>query len=138
MSKSLSVLAWLRLARVFQKIDRASEVHLRAWDLNVAQFDVLAQVGSAKGITQQELADRLLVTKGNISQLLDRLERRGFIKRSQEGRTNVLCLTEAGQRLYTEVVPAQEDMVAGHFSSLTEEEQRQLLALLRKLDQAIC
>jgi DNA-binding MarR family transcriptional regulator len=138
MSKSLSVLAWLRLARVFQKIDRISEVHLRAWDLNVAQFDVLAQVGSAKGITQQELANRLLVTKGNISQLLDRLERRGFIMRSQEGRTNMLFLTEVGQKLYAEAVPAQEDMVAGHFSSLTEEEQKQLLALLRKLDQAIC
>jgi len=138
MPKALSVLVWLRLARVFQKIDRLSEVHLRTWDLNVAQFDVLAQVGSAKGITQQELANRLLVTKGNISQLLDRLEQRGLIMRAQEGRTNMLFLTDPGQRLYTKVVPAQEDMIAGQISSLTEEEQKQLLALLRKLDQTIC
>ncbi len=64
-----SVLAWLRLYRVVQKIDRAQSAYLRSWDLNTAQFDVLAHVGAHKGITQQELADSLLVTKGNISQL---------------------------------------------------------------------
>jgi DNA-binding MarR family transcriptional regulator len=132
-----SVMAWMRLARVFQKIDRASEVHLRPWNLNVAQFDVLARVGAAKGITQQELADRLLVTKGNISQLLDRLEQRGLLKRCQEGRTNTLSLTEEGQQLYAQVVPAQEEMVAHHFSALTSQEVNQLLQLLRKLDRAI-
>jgi len=130
-------MAWMRLARVFQKIDRASEVRLRPWNLNVAQFDVLARVGAAKGITQQELADRLLVTKGNISQLLDRLERRGLLKRCQEGRTNTLSLTEEGQQLYAQVVPAQEEMVAQHFSALTSQEVNQLLHLLRKLDRAI-
>ncbi len=132
-----SVMAWMRLARVFQKIDRASEVRLRPWNLNVAQFDVLARVGAAKGITQQELADRLLVTKGNISQLLDRLERRWLLKRCQEGRTNTLSLTEEGQQLYAQVVPAQEEMVAQHFSALTSQEVNQLLHLLRKLDRAI-
>jgi len=130
-------MAWMRLARVFQKIDRASEVRLRPWNLNVAQFDVLARVGAAKGITQQELADRLLVTKGNISQLLDRLERRGLLKRCQEGRTNTLSLTEEGQQLYAQVVPAQEEMVAQHFSALTSQEVNQLLHLLRKLDRSI-
>lgn len=132
-----SVMAWMRLARVFQKIDRASEVRLRPWNLNVAQFDVLARVGAAEGITQQELADRLLVTKGNISQLLDRLERRGLLKRCQEGRTNTLSLTEEGQQLYAQVVPAQEEMVAQHFSALTSQEVNQLLHLLRKLDRSI-
>ena len=130
-------MAWLRLTRVFQKIDRASVVNLRPWDLSVAQFDVLAHVGSAKGITQQELADRLLVTKGNISQLLDRMERRGLLTRCQEGRANSLALTEEGQRLYARVVPVQEEMVAEHFSALSLEEVGQLLRLLRKLDRAI-
>ncbi len=97
----------------------------------------MARVGAAKGITQQELADRLLVTKGNISQLLDRLERRGLLKRCQEGRTNTLSLTEEGQQLYAQVVPAQEEMVAQHFSALTSQEINQLLHLLHKLDRAI-
>ena len=40
-----AVLAWMRLARVYQKVDRASAAHLRRWGLSVAQFDVLARVG---------------------------------------------------------------------------------------------
>lgn len=132
-----AVLAWLRLARVFQKVDRASAEHLRAWGLSMAQFDVIAQVGSAEGITQQELADKLLVTKGNICQLLDRLEQHGFIRRSQQGRVNHLFLTDAGHRLYQEAVPAQETFITQQFSPLAPEEQAQLLAILRKLDHAL-
>jgi DNA-binding MarR family transcriptional regulator len=132
-----AVLAWLRLARVFQKIDRASAEHLRAWGLSLAQFDVLAQVGSSEGITQQELADKLLVTKGNICQLLDRLEQHGLIRRRQEGRVNHLFLTDAGTHLYQEAVPAQEAFITEQLAALAPEEQAQLLALLRKLDHAL-
>ncbi len=137
MLRRASVLAWLRLARVFQKIDRASAEHLRRWGLSVAQFDALAQVGAAPGLTQQELAHHLLVTKGNICQLLDRLEQGGLIERRQEGRTKRLFLTEAGQRLFAEVVPAQERLIASLFSSLAPEEERALLGTLRRLDHAL-
>lgn len=132
-----AVLAWLRMARVFQKMERASAEHLRQWDLSVAQFDVIAQVGTAGGMTQQELADRLLVTKGNVCQLLERLERRGLICRHQEGRANHVFLTEEGQRLRAQVVPAQERLIAEQFSALSNEEQYSLLATLRALDHSL-
>jgi DNA-binding MarR family transcriptional regulator len=135
--QGVALLAWLRLARVFQKVNRASTEHLRAWGLSLAQFDVLAQVGSAEGITQQELADKLLVTKGNICQLLDRLEEHGFIRRHQEGRVNHLFLTDTGQQLYQSVVPSQEAFITEKFSALAAEEQAQLLAILRKLDHTL-
>lgn len=130
------VLAWLRLARIFQKIDRATAEHLRTWDISVAQFDVLAQVGAAEGLMQQELADHLLVTKGNISQLLERLERRGLIRRSPDGRAMRLALTEEGRRLVDEVVPRQEHLIAERLSVLCADDQVALLRLLRKLDRA--
>jgi DNA-binding MarR family transcriptional regulator len=123
--------------RVYQKVDRASAEHLRGWGLSVAQFDVLARVGSQAGIKQQEVADSLLVTKGNVCQLLDRMEDRGLIVRRREGRANHLFLTEAGRRLYDEAVPAQEAMVSERFSALSDEEQAQLHELLRKLDTSL-
>jgi DNA-binding MarR family transcriptional regulator len=131
------LLAWLRLARVFQKVERDSSEHLRGWDLSVAQFDVLAHVGATEGIVQQELADTLLVTKGNVCQLLDRMEGRGLISRRQEGRANRLFLTDAGRRLFAEVVPAHEVVIAERFSVLSEGEQERLHQLLRKLDKAL-
>ena len=132
-----AVFAWLRLARVFQKIDRASSDRFRCRGLSMAQFDVLAHVGAADGPTQQELADRLLVTKGNVCQLLDRMSTAGLLERRQEGRANRLYLTEEGRRLFDEVVPSHEDHIAELLSPLTLEEQQQLLYLTRKLDRAL-
>jgi DNA-binding MarR family transcriptional regulator len=132
-----AVLAWLRLARVFQKIDTRSERFFRTHELNTAQFDVLAQVGAARGMTQQELADALLVTKGNISQLLSKLEQAGMITRQQTGRTNCLSLTARGQAVFEVVVPQQEALIADLLAPLSDDEQRELLRLLRKLDQNI-
>jgi DNA-binding MarR family transcriptional regulator len=132
-----AVLAWLRLARVFQKIDARSERFFRTHGLNTAQFDVLAKVGAASGMTQQELADALLVTKGNISQLLAKMEQDGLIARRQEGRTNCLSLTEQGQALYRLVVPRQEALIAELLAPLSADDQHELLRLLRKLDHGI-
>lgn len=132
--RQYAVLAWLRLARVFQQVDGHSERLFRGQGLSTAQFDVLAQIGATSGITQQELADALLVTKGNISQLLARMEHDGLIARRHEGRTNCLSLTERGQALVARVVPQQEALIAELFAPLTCDEQRELLRLLRKLD----
>ena len=133
----LAVATWMRLARVFEKMQRAGAEQMRHRELSMAQFDVLAQVGSAEGLTQQELADALLVTKGNVCQLLDRMERGDLLRRSQDGRANRIYLTDAGRRLFDDAVPAQEALIAAQLSVLTPVEQRQLMALLRRLDRAL-
>ncbi len=135
-TRRLGVALWTRLARAYERNIRLAEGRLRGWDLSVAQFDVLAQVGAHEGITQQALAKRLLVTQGNITQLLDKLERRGLIRRCPDGRLKRLTLTEEGWRLRERVVPGQEQFQAEQFAALTPEEQRLLLALLRKLQRA--
>ena len=133
----LPVLAWLRLARVFQKVNQAAAEHLRGFNLNVAQFDVLTRVGAAEGLMQQEVADSLVVTKSNVCQLLDRMERAGLVQRRPDGRANRLYLTRAGRRLYDEVVPAHERLIAEQFSALSPSEQVQLLGMLRTVDRAL-
>jgi len=127
----------MRLARVYQKVDRASAVHLRGWGLSVAQFDVLARVGGREGMTQQELAETLLVTKGNVCQLLDRMEADGLIERRREGRAKRIYPTPRGRALFAEVVPAQERVVEQQFGVLDPTAQRELLTLLRHLDRRV-
>ena len=133
----IAIMTWLRLARVYQKIDRRSIEHLRDFDLSLAQFDVLNHVGAAEGLTQQELANSLLVTKGNVCQLLERIERAGLIERRPEGRANRLFLTAAGRQRLTETQPAQEALIERAIAPLNPDEQRTLLDLLRKLDRAL-
>ena len=135
--KTPALLGWMRLMRVYHKVERRSAERLKGWGLSVAQFDVLAHVGAAEGITQQELADSLVVSKGNVCQLLDKMEGRGWISRVQEGRANRLFLTYEGRRLFEDVVPVHEAGIAERFSVLSEADQAQLHELLRKFDRAL-
>ncbi len=135
--KTPALLGWMRLMRVYHKVERRSAARLKGWGLSVAQFDVLAHVGAAEGITQQELADSLVVSKGNVCQLLDKMEGRGWISRVQEGRANRLFLTYEGRRLFEDVVPVHEAGIAERFSVLSEADQAQLHELLRKFDRVL-
>lgn|SRR5690625_1553201 len=135
-SRSPALLAWLRMARLVARTHRDAAAKLREFDLSNAQFDVIAQIGSSDGPTQQQLAEKLLVTQGNVCQLLDGLQARGLVERRKSGRSNHLYLTGEGRKLYSAAVPAQETWQAERLSGLEPDEQRQLLKLLRKLEQS--
>ncbi|QQK75046.1 MarR family transcriptional regulator [Salicibibacter cibarius] len=131
--KQRGLLLWFRLAHFFQQSVKASNQHLAPYDLSIAQFDLLVQIGTHQPITQQELAQKLLVSKGNITQLIKRMENRALITRRQEWKTKYITLTEQGKELYQEVVPKQENFQASQFQTLDKDEQIQLLHLLTKL-----
>ena len=124
------------MARFTNKATRISGEQLRHRNLSLGQFGVLAHVGGAEGMSQTELADTLSLTQGNVCQLVDKMERAGLVVRRPEGRTNRLYLTECGQELYDQVVPAHEALIDGLFSRLSAEQQVELLGLVRTLDRA--
>lgn len=134
MRRGISIFLWIRLSRVRRKYERAASEHLRDWHLNLAQFDLLTTIQFSEGITQLDLSKQLLVTQGNITQLLDKLEERGLITRRQEGRTKCLHLTEQGRQLLNTVTTAHFAWNEEQFAQLSATEQEQLLKLLRKLD----
>lgn len=132
----LGLLIWFRISRIFNRSIREANQHLKQWNLSAAQFDVLAQIGSRQGLTQQELADKLFVTKGNIAQLLSKMEDQGWIRREQSSKNKCLFLTETGQQLHDNVVPKQEFFQSSQFDGLDEDEKRQLLLLLKKIQKS--
>jgi DNA-binding MarR family transcriptional regulator len=134
---SAPVLTWFRLARTVHRIGRTADEHLRGWGLTGPQVGMLLQIAAAEGQTQQELACDMDVTKGNISQMVTKLERDGLIRREQRGAANELFLTCEGRRLLDEVVPEHDALIEQHFVGLSQEEQSQLRALLRKLERSL-
>jgi DNA-binding MarR family transcriptional regulator len=65
------------------------------------------------------------------------MEGRGLILRQREGRNNRIFLTKEGRRLFNDVVPAHETLIAERFSALSHAEQARLHELLRELDLAL-
>lgn len=131
------VLAWMRLMRVYHKMDRRTADEMRPRNLSVSRFDVLNHAGAREGRTQQELADALFVTKGNICQLLDGMERDNLLYRRRRGRTNLIYLTDEGRVLREQALHKHEQRIADDMSALSSQEQRTLISLLRKLDKSL-
>ena len=133
-----SMQAWLALIRVYEKMQKHASEHLQCYDLSPAQYDVLAQLLEAPGISQQELAERLMVTKGNVCTLLDRMEKKDLVVREEDPndrRLHALYLTDEGSRIAREAVPAYARFVREHMSALlSSEEQEELQHLLSRLD----
>jgi len=132
-----ALLSWLRLARIFQRIDRVSETLLQQWNLSAGMFDVLAHVARMEGVNQRELGQVMVVTKGNIAHHVVRLEERKLVVRRPQGRSNRLFVTDAGRALVAQAMPVVQNLVIDMFSGLSSEEQWQLHGLLRKLDRTI-
>jgi DNA-binding MarR family transcriptional regulator len=131
-----AVRAWVRMLRLSQKVQPTLVEKLRGLGLNPAEFDILDTLAAREGLTQQELADALFVTKGNMTYHLCRMEGRGLVDRRPEGRKNRLYLTGEGRRLLEEALPEHEALIGERFSGLSVEERAQLADLLGKLERS--
>ena len=106
---------WFRFVRLNRRVTGAMAGVLRGLGLSIPQFDLISTLGEREGLTQQELAQRLYVTKGNVSGLVDRLVEAGLVERRPipgDRRSHALHLTAEGRRLATAGLDAQADYVA--------------------------
>ena len=137
--RSWEVKVVVALLKFHSRLERCLSGGLAAHGMTLAQHDVLMTLCHGDGITQQELAERLLVTKANVVGLIDRVGAAGWVERRpdpEDRRVNRLYLTDAGRKLARAAAPGQHALVKKIFGSLTEAELRQLHALLGRLDGA--
>jgi DNA-binding MarR family transcriptional regulator len=116
---------WFRLIRLNSRMESIVAERLRDIGLSVPQCDILTSLWEQEGISQQQLAERLYVTKGNISGLVDRLVAAGLVeRRAPEGdrRAHAVFLTEPGRQAAEKAIAAQRLFVAETFGRLSESE----------------
>lgn len=132
--RPLGLLIWLRMARFVQRSNQISNEFLSQSGLSIAQFEVLNHIKVYQPVTQTDLGSRLLVTGGGISRMLSRLESCGLISRETEWKTKYISLTDKGRALLDTIYPDQVRLQASMFDDvLTDEEQKQLYTLMRKV-----
>ena len=116
-----------KISRRFFRENYSSEAH----------FNLLVTLMRSEGpMTQNELSQKLLVDKSNITGLLDKLEALGQVKRNKvpgDRRSYHVTLTKAGRELVEGLDGVYAEMVEQVMSVFTEEECRQFVSLTRKL-----
>ncbi len=106
---------------------------IKALGLSVPQCDVLTTLSEMEGVSQQELAARLYVTKGNISGLVDRLVAAGLVERrsiASDKRSNAVYLTPEGRAMADKGINIQRSYVTETLGHMPPERLADLEALL--------
>jgi DNA-binding MarR family transcriptional regulator len=134
-SDHAGVSAWIRLIKAYNLVLR--ETRGRLTECTLSQFDVVAHLVREKhGMTAVELSRRLLVTAGNITGLIDRMEKSGLVKRvrdTKDRRTIRIQLTQKGTKLAQSVIPRHSADIESIFTALSDSEKNQLHKALDKL-----
>jgi len=132
--------AWVRLMRAQQAVLARVERELKDAGLPpLGWYDVLLELSRADEgrLRQFEIGERVLLSKFNLSRLLDRLEDEGLVKRescAEDRRGANVVITRAGRELQKRMWPVYEQAIAKHFARHYSEEQAAALAeLLRPL-----
>ncbi len=129
---------WIRLLGV----TRGAESHLREFlrldhDTTLPRFDVLAALYRRRdGVTMSELSRMLLVSNGNATTVVDRLEADGLVRRTPsetDRRTVFVALTPAGLTLFERLAEEHEREISRLFGGLSEADLDRLTEILKRM-----
>ena len=133
---NLALGLWVKLARATSTFNKLTTEDIRTYGLTEPQFAVLECLGHLGPMKLSTLSKKMLVSGGNITCVVDNLQKDGLVERvpSKEDRRAILVqLTQKGNRMFGEIFVRHAEFVASLSSVLGESEQRTLSELLKKL-----
>ena len=133
----LQATSWIAVVETYQECNRRYAAMLREFDLTVPQFDALnAMVSLGPDALPKRIADRMLVTRGNVTGVLNRLQEHGLIvtRPSPNDRRSFVCeLTSAGTRLFDTARRAAALFIEEQLSPFTESEMRDIEETMHRM-----
>ena len=130
-----SLRLWLRLLSCTTRVEDKIRQKLReSFDITLPRFDLMAQLERhPDGLSMGELSRRMMVTGGNITTIVDQLEKEKLVLRVvgvNDRRSFTVKLTQAGKDAFTDMAIAHEAWVADLFEGLSVNQQTELYTLL--------
>lgn len=137
-----TIRAWAGLMRAQQRLLERVEAELKQAALPpLGWYDVLLELHRAPGgrLRQFELGERVLLSKYNLSRLLDRLEQEGLVRREacrEDRRGAHVVITREGKALVRRMWPVYESAIERYFARhLSAAEAQSLAALMQRLQE---
>ena len=128
--------SYVKLARAANTAIGYARIGLEQADLTPSQFAVLEALYHVGPLNLGDLARRILTSSGNLTLVIDNLEKRGLAKRKQQGKDKrfvLATITPAGKKLIARIFPQHARRIVEVMERLSPREQEQLGLLCRKL-----
>jgi MarR family transcriptional regulator, 2-MHQ and catechol-resistance regulon repressor len=128
--------AYTKLMRAAESVTARVGRTMTAADLTISQFGVLEALHHKGPLCQRDIAAKILKSTGNITLVIDNLEKRQLVRRergSEDRRYLTVHLTPGGAALIAEVFARVEAAIVAEMTVLSAEEQEQLGTLCKKL-----
>ena len=128
--------SFIKLMRAAESVAARVHQQLPAHNLTISQFGVLEALYHLGPMCQRQLAQKILKSSGNMTMVIDNLEKRNLVVRIrdvQDRRSFRIQLTPEGERLITAIFPDQAQKIAEAFAVLDQSEKRELARLCKKL-----
>lgn len=134
--------ALLNVIQTASMLQKLSDRFFSRFGVTDAQFNMLMILkdSSEEGLSQQELSQRLIVTKSNVVGLVDRLERAGYLKReahSTDRRFNRIVLTTEGRDLVDRVEKFYFEEVDQMMNVLSEDQKEAVISAMNQIREYI-
>ena len=132
----LALSTYVKLMRAVESITARIHKHLASAGLTLSQFAVLEALYHLGPLYQKEIGQKLLRSSGNITMVIDNLEKRSYVRRErqkEDRRFMMVRLTDEGFALIGKVFPPHAAVIAREMSVLSEREQDTLAQLCKKL-----
>lgn len=124
------------LVRAYQAFRSYDDAHIRQLGLTPSQFDVISTLGNTPGMTFNKLAEKTLTTKGELTGIIDRLEKKDLVRREvppEDRRSFIAVLTPEGERVFAETFPAHIAHLKQRFGKLNKQELEEIQVALEKI-----
>lgn len=133
----LTVTAALNLVCTYDTLHQEVGRYLSRAGLSKSTFNILMLLAEADsgGMLLREIGDMLLVSKANVTGLIDHLEQLGFARRiidPQDRRGRFAQITAKGRQLIEEILPGHFSNLSHLFEGLSAGDKELLVNLLRK------
>lgn len=116
--------------------NRIAEVYRSQFSLKVTEWRVMAVLGASGPLTQRHLTEMTLMDKVAVNRACKVLEERGLASRkpnTDDGRSHLLALTDAGWEVHDRIVPLAREMESRLLEPLDSDERRTFVSLLQRL-----
>ena len=136
MSENLSLKAFVVLMKASKSLQEVTKDDISNHGMRMSDFEILEALYHKDKLTVREVSEAVLINTGSITYVIDKLEKKGLIERSNckdDRRVVYIQITDEGKKLMDNIFPAHQRVIEELFEGISEEDKDTVIKVLKQV-----